>query len=295
MTAINLSLVPAPDVVETIDFEAVLADLIATLRTRYPEFTADVESEPVYKLLEVAAFRELVLRQRINDSARAVMLATATGADLENLGALYGVVRLQVTPAQPDAVPPVEAVMEDDDRLRVRIQLALEGFSTAGPIGAYLFHTLSADPTVLDAGIDSPVPGTVRVTLLSADGDGTADAQLQATVLARLNDEDVRPLTDTVQVQSANIIPYTIEATLTFYPGPDAAAVLATAQAAIAEYVVATHRVGHDVTLSGVFSALHQSGVQNVTLTSPTADIVISPTEAPWCSGITVNDGGIDV
>ena len=49
-------------------------------------FTALVESDPAWTILEVAAYRELLLRQRINDASRAVMLAFATGADLEHLG-----------------------------------------------------------------------------------------------------------------------------------------------------------------------------------------------------------------
>ena len=85
-TAIDLSNIPAPEVVETLDFSAILAAMVADLQARDPAFTALVESDPAWKILEVAAYRELLLRQRINDASRAVMLAFATGADLEHLG-----------------------------------------------------------------------------------------------------------------------------------------------------------------------------------------------------------------
>jgi phage-related baseplate assembly protein len=292
-TAIDLSQVPAPSVVETIDFEVILAAMIADLQVRWPEFTALVESDPAYKILEVCAYRETVLRQRINEAARSVMLAYATGTDLENLAALFGVTRLVIDPGDPEALPPVPATMESDTDLRRRVQLSLEGYSTAGPSGAYIFHALSADGDVLDASAISPAPGDVLVSVLSRTGDGTASPALQAAVEAALSAEDVRPLCDTVGVQSAEIVEYAITATLRFNPGPDSATILANAEAAAAAYAAAQHRLGLDVTLSGIYAALHQPGVARVDLASPTGNIAISLEQASWCTAITLTDGGV--
>lgn len=293
-TAIDLSRVAAPDIVEVVSFETVLAEMLADLVARAPEFTALVESDPAYKILEVAAYRETLIRQRVNEGARAVMLAYAGGADLENLAALFGVQRLVITPADPDAIPPVAAVLESDTELRRRVQLSLEGFSTAGPRGAYIFHALSADADVLDANATSPAAGDVLITVLSRTGDGEADAGLLAAVEAALTDEDVRPLTDHVVVASAEVVEYAITATVYFYDGPDRAVVLASAQAAAQAYAAAQHRIGRDVTLSGIYAALHQAGVQRVDLSSPSANIVISETQASFCTAITLTDGGVD-
>jgi phage-related baseplate assembly protein len=41
----------------------------------------------------------------------------------------------------------------------------------------------------------------VVIAILSSDGDGTASAELMATVQAAVNDEDTRPLGDRVTVQ----------------------------------------------------------------------------------------------
>ncbi len=293
---IDLSLLPFPNSVEPLDYETVLTAMRADLLSRAPELATvmGLESEPINKLLEVCAYRETLLRQRENESVLAVTLAYATGADLDNLAALFGVQRLLVSAADPTAVPPVPAVYETDARLRLRVQLALEGFSTAGPRGAYEFHSLSASPQVKSVAVSSPTPVQVLVTLLSTEGDGTADAALQATVLAALNAEDVRPLTDQVLIQSATITPYSVAATLTLYPGPDAEVVRAAAQQATEAYVAEHHRIGHDITLSGLYAALHQPGVQRVVLTSPAADIVCNATQAAWCSAISVTIGGTD-
>lgn len=293
-TAVDLSQLAAPDVVEQIDFEAILAAMLADLRARDPEFDALVESDPAYKILQVAAYRETLLRQRVNEAGRAVMLAYAAGADLDNLGALFSQQRLVLDPGNANAIPPVPPTLEGDNDFRRRIQLSLEGFSTAGPRGAYIFHALSASGDVLDASATSPTPGDVLITILSRTGDGTAGPALVNTVEAALNDDDVRPLTDTVTVQSATIVNYTIAATLYFYDGPDRAVVLASAQAAVEVYAEAQRRLGRDVTLSGIYAALHQPGVQRVDLVAPAANLVIGTNEASRVTSISLTDGGVD-
>jgi phage-related baseplate assembly protein len=132
-TAIDLAKLPSPEVVEQLDYEQILATMLDDLRARDEHFTALVESDPAYKILEVAAYRELVLRARINDACRAVMLAYAQGGDLENLAAFFGVQRQLVDPGNSESIPAVAPTYEDDDRLRKRVQLSLEGHSTAGP------------------------------------------------------------------------------------------------------------------------------------------------------------------
>lgn len=288
--AINLSLLAPPAVVEELDFETILTAMKADLIARAPELgpVMALESEPAVKLLEVCAYRELLIRARVNDAARAVMLATATGADLDQLAALFGVSRLTIIPADPAASPPVAAVLETDTAFRARTQLALEGFSTAGPTGAYTFHAFSADPQVKDVAVDSPTPGTVRVTVLSHETNGTPTAPVLAAVAARLSADEVRPLCDTVSVQAATIIPYTVDATLEFLDGPDPAVVLAEAIATVTTYVDQSHALGRDVTLSGLYAALHRPGVARVILTAPAAEIAIAPTEAAFCTAITV-------
>lgn len=292
-TPIDLSTVPAPNVVEALSFETIFAAMLADLQARDTAFTALVESDPAYKILEVAAYRELLIRQRVNDGARAVMLAYATGSDLENLSALFGVTRKTLNEGDATALPPIPPTFETDAALRYRTQLALEGLSTAGPIGAYQFHALSVDG-VKDAGIQGPPdtdPGEVLVTILSATGSGTAGSPLIAAVDAALNAEDVRPLTDQVTVQSATIVSYEVIATLYIPTGPDPTAVQTAALASVQAYVESRHRVGLDVRLSGLYAALHVGGVERVTLSAPgiVADLVTTAVQAPYCTDITLS------
>ncbi|MYL22538.1 baseplate assembly protein [Halomonas alkaliantarctica] len=293
-TAVDLSQLEAPDVVESLDYEVILGAMLADLRERDPSFDALVESEPAYKILEVAAYRELLLRQRFNEAAQAVMLAYAQGSDLDQIGANLNVARKLLDAGDPEAVPPVPPTYESDADFRRRIQLSFEGYSTAGPTGAYIFHALGADADVKDASVASPAPGEVVVTVLSRSGDGSADAALLAAVEATVASDDVRPLTDQVTVQSASILTYAVDATLTTYPGPDATVVIEQAETAVTAYVDEQHKLGRDISLSGLYAALHQPGVQRVELASPTATLTVDSQSAAYCTGITLSHGGTD-
>ncbi|KVC61038.1 baseplate assembly protein [Burkholderia ubonensis] len=300
VTPIDLSQLPSPDVVETIDYEALLAERKARLVSLYPAAeqaeiaaTLALESEPMVKLLQENAYRELVLRQRVNDAARAVMLAYAIGEDLDHLAALFGIRRLTITPADPEHN--VAAVMESDTDLRARTQLAPQSFSVAGPEGAYVSHARNADGRVLDASAVSPAPCEVLVTVLARDGDGTADQKLVDAVKAALQADDVRPLTDKVTVRAAEILRYAIRARLVFFAGPDRAVALAQANKATKKYADDMHRLGMEVTLDGIYAAARAAGVQKVILESPLAGIPATKQQAPYCTGIELIDGGVYV
>lgn len=283
-TAIDLSQLPAPTVVEPLSYEIILSEMLDDFASRYPEFDAPVESDPAYKILEVAAYREVAIRQRVNDGARAVMLAYAKGSDLDQLAANKNLERFVLDAGNPNAIPPVMPTYELDEDLRRRIQLADEELNTAGSRGSYVSLTLNADPLVKDADALSPDDGLVTVYVLSRTGDGTADEILIETVEEALNDEDARPMTDNVTVLSASIVEFTIEAVLTVYPGPDASAVLANAITAVQTYAENTRKLGYDIKLSAVYAALHQPGVQHVDLSAPAADIPIDQGEASYCT-----------
>jgi phage-related baseplate assembly protein len=294
-TPIDLSSLPAPTIVESLDYAAILQEMVDDLKARDPAFTAIVESDPAFKILEVCAYREMLIRQRVNDAARGVMLAYATGADLDQLGAIFGTTRKVLVPAAPAAIPPRLAVMETDTDFRYRVTLALEGLSTAGPEGSYLYHALKVAGVKHATIVGPPTvsPGNVLVTVLGLTGNGAPSATVISNVTQALNAESVRPLTDAVTVQGASIQNYTITATIFTFPGPDSSVVMAEAQASAQEFATQNHKVGNDINRSAIFAALHVDGVQKVTLTSPSADITCNHTQAPFCTAINLTYGGL--
>lgn len=301
MAVIDLSQLPAPQIVEVPDFETLLTERKAALIALYPADQQDaitrtlaLESEPITKLLQESVYRELLLRQRLNEAAQAVMVAYSLTSDLDQLAANYNVQRLTITPADNTTTPPTAAVMETDDDLRLRIPAAFEGLSVAGPTAAYEFHAKSTDGRVADASAISPNPAEVVVTILSREGDGSADSELLALVDKALNDESVRPVADRVTVKSAQIIPYQIDATLYFYPGPEAEPIMSAAKQSLQTYINSQTRLGRDIRLSAIYAALHVEGVQRVELAAPLADMVLDKTQAASCTGWTVTSGGTD-
>ncbi|MEP8771214.1 baseplate J/gp47 family protein [Enterobacter bugandensis] len=293
---INLSALAVPDAIVVPDAADIFTRWLARLRELDPEFDALVESDPAYKHGEINAYLLTLAFQRVNDAVRAVFLASARGADLDQIGAGFNVSRLVINPGDPDAVPPVDPVYEDDDAFRERIQLSWAQLNTAGARNAYRFHAKSADNDVLDADAYGPEthnrPGEVDVYVLSRTGNGEASTGLTEKVMNKLSADEVRPLTDYVSVKSATIVSYAVTAELDIPDGPDAQTVLEHAISTLTSYTQLSHRINGLVPLSAIYAALQQPGVSRVRLISPVADLEAAAGQAPWCSAINVTRKG---
>ncbi|MFK3720358.1 baseplate J/gp47 family protein [Pseudomonas fulva] len=292
---IDLTALPAPAVLEALDFEETYQAELATYRQLMEddgqEWSAPLESDPVTKLIELGSYRRLLNRARVNDASKALLLAYAKGTDLDQLAANVNLKRLVIQAEDLAAVPPVPAVMEEDDALRERVQLVYEGLTTAGPRNSYILHARNASGLVADATAESPSPAVVVVTVLSLEGNGAAPADLVTTVAAQLNDDDVRPVADRVIVQSAQILPYKVDAKVYMVSnGPENEAILATCRERLQAWINPRRRLGVEVARSGVDAQLHINGVSRVELTAWT-DIKPTKAQAAWCTGINVLRG----
>ena len=265
MTTLNdLASLPTPAVIESLSFETIFSELQAEFQSRYPDYSALLASDPAVKLLEVAAYREVLLRNRINTAAKASLLAFATGSDLDHLAAFYGVTRL---------------MDETDEALRLRTRQRIIGFANAGGAAHYRYWALSASPEVADVEVDSPEPGRVRISVLAKGEEQTvSDAVLNAVRAVVLRD-DIRVLTDTVEVVPAELIPVTVTARIWLYPDTPMAAFEAI-EARFKEALAAQSGLGWDLTPSWVIGELHRPGVHKVELHSPTTDIRANANQA---------------
>ncbi|MGL0889598.1 baseplate assembly protein [Klebsiella pneumoniae] len=298
MSTIDLSQLPPPTIIEELDFETILVAVKAVMVAAFPDdeqsavaAALGLESEPLNIIAQATAYRELLLRQRINEGAAACMLSHATGDDLDNIAANLDTERLVITAATDTA----DAVTESDEALRLRAQAAFEGMSVAGPSAAYEYFARSASGQVADARATSPSPAEVVVAVLSTEGDGTASAALLAAVAAAVNDEEVRPLGDRVTVQSAEIVEYEIDATLYLYPGPESEPIINAALASLQAFLADNDKkIGRDIVRSAISAALHVQGVQRVVINTPADDLQINNTQAARNTGYTVDNGGTD-
>jgi len=291
---IDIARLPLPQALEALDFETVLAALIADYCERFPHYTAILESDPSVKLLEVATWRETVIRARINDAYKAGMLSFAADADLDHVGAFHSVTRLEG---------------EADTPYRARIQQGYWRIAAAGPASAFVSHARGAHPQVLDAEAWAAAPGSVQLAVLAAVTKPIAglseEEQERYTALAdsafhtlpsidtascwvpaealdepmqaarqAVTAADVLPLGMEIGVRPAEIIEFRIAARLVLYPGTDDAMVLQEARARLDTHLKTVARIKYDVTRAALIAALAVEGVQNVLLDSPAADVV---------------------
>lgn len=277
-TLSELASLPTPAVIETLSFETIFTELQTEFQSRYPNYSALLASDPAMKLLEVAAYREVLLRNRINAAAKASLLAFATGSDLDHLAAFYCVTRL---------------TEETDEALRLRTRQRIIGFANAGGAAHYRYWALSASPEVADVEVDSPEPGRVRISVLAKGEEQTVSNAVLNAVRAVVLRDDIRVLTDTVEVVAAELMPVTVHARLWLYPDAPLET-LAAIQAVFTSTLAAYAGLGWDLTRSWIVGQLQRAGVHKVDLLSPSTDIRVAANQAVRLASLNLEFAGRD-
>jgi phage-related baseplate assembly protein len=157
---------------------------------------------------------------------------------------------------------------ESDEDFKERIRLSFANKSTAGSTMTYKAFTFQADERVEDVRVLSPNAGIVDVVYYSS----VADDLMQERIENTLNADEVRPLTDLVQVKKANEITFDVEGEIVIESGVDASSVYVEA---INSLKTLTFNIGEDVSLAKIIYFLMVDGVIDVNLTNPTANIEI--------------------
>ncbi|WP_264686963.1 MULTISPECIES: baseplate J/gp47 family protein [unclassified Wolbachia] len=241
-----------PNIIEPLNFEEIFSRMKEELVKRDESFTALVESDPAIKILEVVAWRELLLRQRINEAVKGNLLKFAVGEDLDNLAEFYGVERQKE---------------EEDERFRKRIKAKIAGWSTGGN---YRYHALSADSRVKDALVESPIPGKVQISILLTEL-STLPEELLEIIRKQVTRDDIRVLTDTVTVIGCNITEIDIHSRMSISPVISEEEIK---KQFIKKFELAK-RLGWSVTRSWIIANLFVDGVENVELIEPKEDVVV--------------------
>lgn len=275
MNQIDLSKLPAPEIVVQKTIDEILQERLTKLKSEGIDIDNFTASDPVYRNLLASSYREYLLRADVNEQTLGNMLAYARGPQLDHIASnpLYNIERLDG---------------ESDEAFKRRIQLTPEGFSVAGPVGKYIFESLSSSPDVKDASFNSPAPMHGDITILSKVGDGTPEQALLDEVSTHLSGDDVRPQTDLITVKAPTILSYSVTATLIVADGPDLQQVINQAKANLQSYVDSQHRLGGQVVTAGVYGALMVEGVIDVSLTG-FSDVKAGIAEAPYCNELNIS------
>ena len=168
------------------------------------------------------------------------------------------------------------SVEETDDALRERIKLAPSSFSNAGSKGAYKYWAKTAHPLIMDVSVASPVPGTVVLYPL-LQGGVIPSTEIIDAVYATCNADKVRPLTDTVIVESPEAINYDLNIELTLLTNAVQSDVVNAVDTALQAYADdRKQRMGVDVVISQLIRICNIDGVYSTKVVSPSADIVVN-------------------
>lgn len=278
----ELASLPPPALVELIGYEARYAQLRMQLVQIFAAAgiaydVADLETDPAQILLQVAAYQDVLLRQRINEAIRSWFLAYAVAGDLDVLAQWYDVIRLPG---------------ETDTALRRRIVVAIKGRSTGGTEERYRSIALGADVRVADAAVYTVGRDpTIKVAVFSTDNAGVADAALLAKVNGALQAPSVRMVNDTIVVAAAAQQAVAVAANIWLLPtAPESVA--AEAEARLRAAWARDMMLGRDLTLSWITAQLQADGVHRVEITAPIGNVDVPFDRAAALGSVTLSNKG---
>jgi phage-related baseplate assembly protein len=313
-----------PAIIAVDEFEPLLAEfkafVVDYVATRAPENAAKLkislenESELLTLALEAFCVRLQTHERKYNARIKQMLAWWATGSNLDARLADMGLERQLLDPGDPAAFPPIAPVYESDDDARLRYYLAPHAPAagsrmqyrrevfTLGERPAVKVETAAAgvvtvtytfDPDgyaaqVKDGNGRRTAPGEVMVTVLSREGDGSASSDLLDGVRQHFARPDVRPETDLVTVQGAQIKNYKIRVLAKINAGPDSGLTKVAAQQQLQAYADACHRLEGRVDPSWIDYTLHSAGAVQLQILEPLAPIVTSAFQAPFCTGVEV-------
>lgn len=292
-SAINVAALPAPDAIEDLSYEDILAAYRLRLIGRLndagvPYDVQALETDPAMIIGQAVQYERLLDRARVNDAVRAVLVPTSWGSNLDALGAGVGTARLPG---------------ESDDRFRIRIMLAWEALATTGPAGAYKYFAMSASTDVHDVEVYGPEtalcePGEVLLVVAAANPETgnpePASPALISAVQESAGRRDRIPLTDRLIVQSATLRPYRVTARMRVRAQFDPTLARTIAERRVIDLTRAAARIGAPVTLDVLRIAIGAADdgrvvIDNIDISEPTENVISGPLELPWCSSIEIS------
>ena len=196
---------------KTIDYESIVQEMKHSLLEKWKsiDFHVDdlLESDPATKIIEIAAYQELYVRQSIKESMGKVFVESAQGKDLDNLARLFNFERKSG---------------EDDFKFRKRIIAPRYSEYSAGTQAAYEKCVLS-HPCVKDAKAISKADSEIDLIFLFQSQKGWSGSIIEEL---RNNLEEKRIITDCIILIPANTHSYELSVDLHLRPGPGVSEVL---------------------------------------------------------------------
>ena len=262
-----LQSLPPPEAVEELTFETIRDEILVSMSVQLPAWTQHPD-DPLYKAIENFAYREYLIRQRVNANIRQTLLAFASGANLDHLAALVSLSR---------------AEGEEDDDLRERFATSLVGLSV-GTAAAIRANCFAAGVQVDDVQITVATNGQ-DITVYPASGGAALSTDDQITLLDYIADPARVHIGDTLTIGTITTHTYTIDASVTYDSRTtDRVALEAAIRQAVYAFISEHQKVGSSVNLSILTDALVVDGVIDVSVSAPTSSHTGVVGQIPTCS-----------
>ena len=159
----------------------------------------------------------------------------------------------------------------DDDEYYELMRSSMDSFSCAGARGSYIYFAKQVSTEIADVIANSPTPGVVKLYVLMDDGT-LATKEIKNEVLAACSADEVRPLTDQVFVEDAEVVSYDINFTYYLQTGrtKSAAEVAAAVNEAVEQYKAwQCWKLGRDINPDELREYLYHTGIKRIELTAP--------------------------
>lgn len=320
---IELSQLPAFQVLETIDSDAIITARMSQLVLVWQHYdppnmaqydVGNLEFDPIRINQECSTYFETLVRDRVNQACRAVTLAFAVGGNLDAIASRYpgGMPRMTTTNT------PGLTANESDDAFRTRIWLSPNTLSPNGTYESYTFYGFTAatnagsplrdcqitaqpgDPDIFMTVMADGSPITALQTngvyngLFSAAPSPAPSSSLIQSIFQYItaDGEGRKATTDVLHVNPPKIkyINYAIRVIL--YPGWDQDSTMQALYPALAALLESQRYIGFSHTLAAIDAALKVSGVFNVLIDSPTADVIVDTQTTVVVQSVTLSYGG---
>ncbi len=302
---IELDQLPKMQVLEDLDSEAIIAErmkqFVALWREHDPPAGAqydvdNLEFDPIKINQEANAFFELLLRDRVNQAAKGVTLAYASGSDLDAIASRY-----------PGGMPRIEN--ESDDNYRMRIWLSVNTLSPHGTYEAYVFWALTGarmEGLPLRDATAVAKRGTANITItIMADGSpvvangakngitafpSPTPTTVQIDAVRKFVESSSRKgLTDVVSIRSPKIVNTHYKINYWLFPGWDRGTIEPALYDAAAQLIESQRWLGYAHTLDSIGAALKTSGVYKVHVVEPVTDVEIDQHEVVKVDSVAIN------
>jgi len=160
---------------------------------------------------------------------------------------------------------------ESDIDFYNRMRESMEGYSTAGPKGGYIFHGKTASSAISDIMPSSPEPGVADIRVMLHNGE-LPGAEIINKVKEKLSEKDIRPMCDFVQVSAPDTERFEIDFTYFISEQKKAATseIVSNVDTATQNYITwQTEKMGRDINPSELHGLLMQTGVKRVEIRKP--------------------------